>query len=195
MIYGIFRNLGVFRFPILHIHYSLIPQTPNPEPETQNPPEPQTPNPEPCTQSTLVPFFFCSVDLKFRAYSGWGGGMDFGILSFWVLSSFYSVGLNIRLVAVAPHSSYLLVQMSHNPNYAGPYTKLDNISGPPPCQLQQISQKEAQNSPLKGNPRTPLLDEALRLMIYILHYFKDLKLWEFMACSFLWVIQDLYHQP
>ena len=32
------------------------------------------------------------------------------------------------------------------------------------------------------------------LMIYILHYLQDPKLWE-LWYSFLWVMQDLYHQP
>ena len=33
-------------------------------------------------------------------------------------------------------------------------------------------------------------------MIEILHYFKDLELWElWLVYSLLWVLQDLYHQP
>ena len=36
---------------------------------------------------------------------------------------------------------------------------------------------------------------VLLLMIQILHYFKDSKLWGIMVDSLLWVTQALYHQP
>ena len=35
----------------------------------------------------------------------------------------------------------------------------------------------------------------IQLMTYILHYLKTPEPWELWVYSFVWVMQDLYHQP